>query len=78
MEEEESSVLPGMREHMTSEELDKLGQAFLESRREHLGEEPADLTKTQMEQQAENAQLSGTSGLSKAELKKTLEAAAEE
>ena len=78
MEEEESSVLPGMREHLTSEELDKIGQAFLESRREHLGEEPADLTKTQMEQQAENAQLSGTSGLSKAELKKTLEAAAEE
>ncbi len=78
IEEEESSVLPGMREHMSSEELDKLGQAFLDSRREHLGEEPADITKAQLEQQAENAQISGTSGMSKAELKETLEAAAEE
>lgn len=78
IEEEESSVLPGMRENMSEQELDDLGQAFLESRREHLGEEPADITKEELQQQAENAQLSGTSGMSKAELKKELEDAAEE
>lgn len=78
IEEEESSVLPGMREHMSAGELNDLGEAFLESRREHLGEEPEDITKAEMEQQAENAQISGASGMSKAELKKTLEQAAEE
>ena len=78
VQEEESTLLPGMREKMSSTELDRLGEVFLESRREHLGEEPADITKAEMEQQAANAQISGASGMSKAELKEELQAAAEE
>lgn len=76
--EEESTLLPEMREKMAASQLDELGQAFLDSRREHLGEEPADITKAEMEQQAANADISGASGMSKSELKEELEAAAEE
>lgn len=78
VQEEESTLLPQMRTNMSSSQLDELGRAFLESRREHLGEEPADITKAEMEQQAANAQISGASSMSKAELKDELEAAAEE
>ena len=76
--EEESTLLPEMREKMAASQLDELGRAFLKSRREHLGEEPADITKAEMEQQAANADISGASGMSKSELKEELEAAAEE
>ncbi len=71
--EEEATVLPGMRERMEPARLDALGQAFLQSRAEHLGDMPDDLTRDQMEQQAANADISGTSGMSKDELKSTLE-----
>jgi hemerythrin superfamily protein len=73
VEEEETSVLPGMRERMEPARLDELGQAFLASRAEHLGDMPEDLTKNQMEQQAANADISGASGMTKDELKSTLE-----
>jgi Hemerythrin HHE cation binding domain len=78
VDEEESSVLPGMREHLDAARLDELGQAFLQSRAEHLGDMPDDITKEQLQQQAANADISGTSGMSKGELKSTLEDAAEE
>jgi hemerythrin superfamily protein len=77
VEEEESTVLPGMREKLP-DRLDELGKAFLASREEHLGEMPADITKEQLQLQAENAEIGGTSGMSKSELKSTLESAAEE
>jgi len=73
VEEEESTVLPGMREHLDAARLDELGEAFLRSRAEHLGDMPEDITKAEMQQQAENAEISGTSGMSKEELKSTLE-----
>jgi hemerythrin-like domain-containing protein len=76
--EEESTVLPGMRESMDASRLDELGQAFLRSRAEHLGERPDDITKAQLEQQAANADVSGASGMSKDELKSTLADEAEE
>ena len=78
VEEEETSVLPGMRENMDANRLDELGQAFLRSRAEHLGERPDDITKEQLEQQAANADVSGASGMSKDELKSTLADEAEE
>ncbi len=78
VEEEESTVLPGMRESMDANRLDELGQAFLRSRAEHLGERPDDITKEQLEQQAANADVSGASGMSKDELKSTLADEAEE
>jgi hemerythrin superfamily protein len=78
VEEEESSVLPGMRENLEPARLDELGQAFLRSRQEHLGDMPDDITKAELEQQAANVGLSGASAMSKDELKSSLEDQAEE
>ncbi|UDY24655.1 hemerythrin domain-containing protein [Nocardioides sp. Kera G14] len=72
VQEEEEKVLPGMRENMDSAVLSQLGEAFLSSRAEHLGEQPEDKTKEQMLIQADNADISGVSGQSKSELEKTL------
>ena len=77
VEEEETTVLPGMRNGLPSERLETLGEAFLASREEHLGEMPDDITKEELEQQAENANVSGASGKSKDELAQELKAAAE-
>lgn len=77
VEEEESTVLPGMRENLDAARLDELGQAFLASRAEHLGDMPEDITKGELQQQAENADISAPSGASKDELKATLEENAE-
>ncbi|MDQ4110090.1 MAG: hemerythrin domain-containing protein, partial [Actinomycetota bacterium] len=78
VEEEESSVLPGMRQNLSEERLAELGRAFLESREQHLGEMPDDITKAEMEQQAANADIAGASSQSKDELASTLNSAAEE
>jgi len=77
MEEEETTVLPEMRSRLSAERLDELGEAFLDSREEHLGTMPADITKDELEQQAANANLSGASAKSKEELAHDLKAAAE-
>lgn len=78
VEEEESTVLPGMRQNLSRDRLDELGQAFLSSREEHLGEMPADITKAELEQQAANADITGASTQTKDELAATLRSAAEE
>jgi hemerythrin superfamily protein len=78
VEEEESTVLPGMRENLPADRLGELGEAFLASREQHLGEMPADITKAELEQQAANADISGASSQSKEELAATLKSAAEE
>ena len=77
VEEEETTVLPGMRERMDQARLDELGQAFLRSRAEHLGDMPEDITRSELLQQAQNADVDGASGLSKQELKSKLEDEAE-
>jgi hemerythrin-like domain-containing protein len=77
VDEEESTVLPHMRENLEPARLDELGQAFLDARATHLGDMPADITKDQLEQQAENIEMSGASGMSKDELKSELEDEAE-
>jgi hemerythrin superfamily protein len=78
VEEEESTVLPGMRENLEAGRLDELGEAFLRSRKEHLGDMPEDITKAELQQQAANAGISTGSGMSKEELKSKLEEEAEE
>jgi hemerythrin superfamily protein len=78
VEEEESKVLPGMREGLPVERLQELGDAFAESRKQHLGDEPDDITKAELEQQAENLDLGGAGGKSKSELKSELAEHAEE
>lgn len=57
VEEEESSVLPGLRDALSRARLVELGEAFLASRAVHLGEEPADITRDEMARQAANADL---------------------
>jgi hemerythrin superfamily protein len=75
--EEEETVLPGMRVHIDESRRVELGQAFLAARAQHLGEQPADITKAELEQQAANINLGGTSAMSKSELKETLKDEAE-
>jgi hemerythrin superfamily protein len=77
LEEEEESVLPHMRERMSEGELTELGEKFLAVRAEHLGDQPDDMTKSQLEQQASNIDLEGASAMSKSELKSELEDRAE-
>jgi hemerythrin superfamily protein len=78
IEEEESTVLPGLQAGLSPERLDELGAAFLASREEHLGDRPDEITKAELDQQAANAGIPGASGKSKDELSAELKAAAEE
>jgi hemerythrin superfamily protein len=77
LEEEEETVLPHMRERMDGAQLDELGRAFLAARKEHLGEQQQDITKRELEQQAENLELEGVGGMSKQQLHDKLEDEAE-
>lgn len=72
VEEEESSVLPEMKANLTDERRAQLGEAFVASRKQHLGEQPDDTTKEELLQQARNANVSGVSDLSKDELQQKL------
>jgi hemerythrin superfamily protein len=76
IEEEESSVLPKMRELMGAPQLQDLADRFLRARSEHLGDQPEDLTKGDMEQQAANIGMS-VGDASKDELQDKLEEEAE-
>lgn len=68
VEEEETKVLPGMRANLSDQRRAQLGEAFITSRKQHLGEQPGDMTREQLARQASNADMSGTSGLSKDKL----------
>ncbi|ONI80895.1 hemerythrin [Saccharothrix sp. ALI-22-I] len=72
VEEEESTVLPGMRERLDQDRREELGRAFAESRARHMGDRPGEETREELLTQARNAGLSGASGLSKAQLEKEL------
>jgi len=76
VEEEEEKVLPGLRERIDESRRGELGAAFLASRQEHLGEEPIDLRKQELLQQAMNAGVPGAWQMSKSELEKALSARA--
>lgn len=52
VEEEESKVLPGMRTGLSAERLAELGTAFAASRKEHLGDQPEDMTRDHLLPQA--------------------------
>jgi hypothetical protein len=78
VEDEESKVLPGLRERLSEERLMELGELFLATRTEHLGDQPVvDLTREQMLQQARNAGIGGVTSMSKSELEKELQKHAE-
>lgn len=57
VEEEEKTVLPGIRERLDDARRAELGKAFLKSRQEHLGEMPQDITRDEMRRQAANADI---------------------
>lgn len=71
VEEEEKTVLPGMRTALSDERRSELGQAFLHSRQQHLGDQAPDITKAELEQQAENIEMP-VGDKSKAELQDEL------
>ncbi|GGD31087.1 hemerythrin domain-containing protein [Nocardioides daphniae] len=77
LEEEEETVLPHLRERLDDDRLQELGEAFLTSREEHLGAGPGDITRAEVQQQARNMELEGTSGMTKDELQRKLLAEAE-
>jgi hemerythrin superfamily protein len=79
LEEEEETVLPGMREKIAADRLVQLGEEFLAIRNDLLGNQVEDVTKAQLETQAANMNVEGASSMTKGELKETLqEQAAEE
>jgi len=77
LEEEESTVLPHMRQSLSEQRLMELGQAFLSSRKEHLGDQPEDITKAELLQQASNAEITVSRGASKAQVATKLRREAE-
>jgi hemerythrin superfamily protein len=77
VEEEESSVLPGMRSNLSESRLQELAEAFVDARAEHMGERPGEATKEELLTQAENADISGRSSMDKAQLKSALQQADE-
>jgi hemerythrin superfamily protein len=77
VDEEEKTVLPSMRELLSETRREQLGEAFLTARAQHLGAQPEDITKRDLEQQAANISLPGASDASKDELKTQLESEAE-
>lgn len=70
--EEESTVLPHMREKLPKSRLQELGEAFIVSRTAHLGEQPDDIRKAELLRQASNADIRVPSNGSKEQVAKTL------
>lgn len=68
VQEEESTLLPGMRDRMDRTRLTELGRAFAESRAKHLGDRPGEASREELQAQARNMGLSGASTMSKEEL----------
>jgi hypothetical protein len=68
VEEEESTVLPGMRENISAQRLSELADAFIDARAEHMGDRPGEATREEIELQAKNAGISPRSTMTKEEL----------
>jgi hemerythrin superfamily protein len=68
VEEEESNVLPGMQAGLDDTRRMELGTAFAASRASHLGDQPGKASRKELEMQARNMNVSGTSEMNKARL----------
>jgi hypothetical protein len=66
-----------MRERMDAERLAELGERFSAARAALIGEQPDDMTREQLLQQARNVDLEGASGMGKDELQRELRREAE-
>ena len=78
VEEEESTVLPGLRTQLSADRLAELGEAFALQRAEHLGELPGEATREELLEPAGNAAIDAASSTSKSQLTSALRAKAEE
>jgi hemerythrin superfamily protein len=76
VQEEESTVLPGMRERLGADRLTELGQVFAKSRAHYLGARPDEASKEELLAQARNLGLPGASNMSKEELAEQLKKSA--
>jgi hemerythrin superfamily protein len=72
VEEEESKLLPGMRERLDDKRRAELGRAFVADREQHMGGRPGEATKEELLIQARNAGISGASTMTKKELAEQL------
>jgi hemerythrin superfamily protein len=72
IEEEEETVLADLTLRLSEQRLIELGDAFLSARAEHLGQQPGEMTKAELVQQAANADLDGSSAMNKDELAEAL------
>lgn len=72
VQEEESAVLPGMRDRLDDKRRTELADAFASARAEHLGEFAGEATRDDLVQQARNAGIEGASSMSKEELQREL------
>ena len=74
IEEEEGTVLPLMRERLEQRRLQQLGEAFASVRARHLMTgDSSQLSRGELQQQAENMDLPGRSQMSKEQLEKELQ-----
>jgi len=72
VEEEESRVLPGIKQRLSDGRRAELAEAFITARTQHLGDRPGQASREDLEQAARNAGLSGITASSKKELKEDL------
>lgn len=72
IEEEEETVLADMRNGLSAERRAELGEAFLATREQHLGDQPDDITRDELRQQAANMEVSTPSGATKDEIQQKL------
>ncbi|GAA4423893.1 hemerythrin domain-containing protein [Actinokineospora soli] len=72
VEEEETTVLPRMREQLDEDRRAELGRAFATSRADALGDRPGQASAAELRTQARNAGLTGASGMTKKELAEQL------
>jgi hemerythrin superfamily protein len=70
--EEEETVLADMRSGLSPERRAELGDAFLATREQHLGDQPADITRDELRQQAANMEVPTPSGATKDEIQEKL------
>lgn len=72
IEEEEETVLADMRTGLSAERRAELGEAFLATREQHLGDQPDDITRDELRTQAANMEVSTPSGATKDEIQAKL------
>jgi len=70
VQEEESTVLPGMKIGLDDMRRMELGEAFAAARAAHLGDQPGQASRKELEMQARNMNMSGASDMNKARLAK--------